>query len=295
MIEETSASAEEINSMAKRNTDSARSANLAGRGGRQEPGAHNRAVDDCVQAMNHRRVQQQDRQDAAGDRQDRLPDQHPRAERSRRGRTRWRGRHGLRGRRRRGSQPRSTLRRSLGRDLRAHRAVARQLRCRPRQDGTPGRLRSQGQPGLRQHEGPRRRDQPQQRRAGRGIEQIGRAIQKMEQGTQKSAANAEESAAAAQQLNAQSEQLREVAGSLLGAMVGREQQHLGHWVPSCRRPQNAPLQRRPSVPFGPKRVLQSRARPCPRRALQQQTDDRRTSQSSSRLQLVFNRHLPHCS
>jgi uncharacterized coiled-coil DUF342 family protein len=54
---------------------------------------------------------------------------------------------------------------------------------------------------------------------GRGIEQIGRAIQKMEQGTQKSASNAEESAASAQQLNAQSAQLREISG-VLSAMVG---------------------------------------------------------------------------
>ncbi len=54
---------------------------------------------------------------------------------------------------------------------------------------------------------------------GRGIHQIGRAIQKMEQGTQKSAANAEQSSAAAEQLNAQSEQLREAAGQL-SIMVG---------------------------------------------------------------------------
>jgi len=54
---------------------------------------------------------------------------------------------------------------------------------------------------------------------GRGIDQIGRAIQKMEQGTQKSAANAEESAAAAEELNAQSEALREVA-TVLSKMVG---------------------------------------------------------------------------
>jgi methyl-accepting chemotaxis protein len=54
---------------------------------------------------------------------------------------------------------------------------------------------------------------------GRGIDQIGRAIQKMEQGTQKSAANAEESAASAEELNAQSEALREVA-FVLSNMVG---------------------------------------------------------------------------
>ena len=55
---------------------------------------------------------------------------------------------------------------------------------------------------------------------GRGIEQIGKAITQMEQGTQKSAANAEESAAAAEQLTAQSNILREVAEQL-GSMVGQ--------------------------------------------------------------------------
>ncbi len=54
---------------------------------------------------------------------------------------------------------------------------------------------------------------------GRGIEQIERAIQRMEQGTQKSAANAEQSAASAEELNSQSGQLREVASDL-GVLVG---------------------------------------------------------------------------
>ena len=54
---------------------------------------------------------------------------------------------------------------------------------------------------------------------GRGIDQISRAIHRMEVGTQKSAANAEESAAAAEQLNAQTEQLRQVSTELQ-AMVG---------------------------------------------------------------------------
>lgn len=54
---------------------------------------------------------------------------------------------------------------------------------------------------------------------GRGIDQIGRAISKMEQTTQKGAANAEESAAAAEELNAQADALRHVAMQL-GAMVG---------------------------------------------------------------------------
>jgi methyl-accepting chemotaxis protein len=92
---------------------------------------------------------------------------------------------------------------------------------------------------------------------GRGIDQIGRAIQKMEQGTQKSAANAEESAAAAEQLTAQSEQLREVATSL-GAMVGitttgssyrasskRPRSSMASVVPSVKRPA-APSKPRPA-------------------------------------------------
>ena len=53
----------------------------------------------------------------------------------------------------------------------------------------------------------------------RGTDQISRSIQKMEQGTQKTAAAAEEGAAAAQELNSQSEQLREVAVSL-GRLAG---------------------------------------------------------------------------
>jgi len=90
---------------------------------------------------------------------------------------------------------------------------------------------------------------------GRGIDQIGRAIQKMEQGTQKSAANAEESAAAAEQLTAQSEQLREVASSL-GAMVGitttgssyrasskRPRSSMASIVPSTKRPSTQPKAR----------------------------------------------------
>jgi methyl-accepting chemotaxis protein len=73
---------------------------------------------------------------------------------------------------------------------------------------------------------------------GRGIDQIGRAIQKMEQGTQKSAANAEEGAAAAEELNAQAESLREVAGGL-GKMVGMaDTGGTGH-TPASRSPARA--------------------------------------------------------
>jgi methyl-accepting chemotaxis protein len=54
---------------------------------------------------------------------------------------------------------------------------------------------------------------------GRGIDQISKAISLMEAGTQRSAANAEESAAAAQQLTSQSRVLRDVADQL-SQMVG---------------------------------------------------------------------------
>jgi methyl-accepting chemotaxis protein len=53
---------------------------------------------------------------------------------------------------------------------------------------------------------------------GRGVDQISRAINQMEQRTQKSAANAEEGAAAAEELTAQSQALRDVA-QRLGQLV----------------------------------------------------------------------------
>ena len=54
-------------------------------------------------------VQHQGREDHQDDRRDRLPDQHPRPQRRRRGGPRGRGRDGLRGRRRRGAQPGAAL------------------------------------------------------------------------------------------------------------------------------------------------------------------------------------------
>jgi methyl-accepting chemotaxis protein/methyl-accepting chemotaxis protein-1 (serine sensor receptor) len=62
----------------------------------------------------------------------------------------------------------------------------------------------------------------------RGVEQISKAIQQMEQRTQKSAANSEESAAAAEELTAQSAALHDVA-ERLGQLVGTQN------VPSARR------------------------------------------------------------
>jgi len=69
----------------------------------------------------------------------------------------------------------------------------------------------------------------------RGIEQIGKAISQMEQVTQKTAANAEESASAAEELNAQSETLKEIVERLT-AMVGGGESLPGGSGRGSRRP-----------------------------------------------------------
>ncbi|MBS1830957.1 MAG: MCP four helix bundle domain-containing protein [Acidobacteria bacterium] len=61
----------------------------------------------------------------------------------------------------------------------------------------------------------------------RGIDQIGKAIIQMEQVTQQTAARAEESAAAAEELNAQSDALKEIVGRLT-SLVGTEEHATAH-------------------------------------------------------------------
>lgn len=76
----------------------------------------------------------------------------------------------------------------------------------------------------------------------RGIEQIGRAISRMEQGTQKSAANSEETAAAAEQLNAQSDTMHELAERLsrmVGLQVGASRPKGGTRAGRTYAPQSA--------------------------------------------------------
>jgi len=68
----------------------------------------------------------------------------------------------------------------------------------------------------------------------RGTDQIGKAITLMEQVTQKTAANAEESAAAADELTAQSESLKEVVERLT-AMVGGGEAAASHARQTHRR------------------------------------------------------------
>jgi methyl-accepting chemotaxis protein len=80
----------------------------------------------------------------------------------------------------------------------------------------------------------------------RGIDQIGRAIVQMEQVTQTNAASAEESAAAAEELSAQSETLKDVIGRL-HEMVGGSTQVPGASLRSARRPKIAPKLYRPPV------------------------------------------------
>jgi len=82
---------------------------------------------------------------------------------------------------------------------------------------------------------------------GHGVEQISKAINQMEQRTQKSAANAEEGAAAAEELTAQSQALREVAqrlGRLVDASsAAQDRRHKAGMRSSsaARRPQPAAL------------------------------------------------------
>jgi methyl-accepting chemotaxis protein/methyl-accepting chemotaxis protein-1 (serine sensor receptor) len=100
---------------------------------------------------------------------------------------------------------------------------------------------------------------------GRGIDQIGRSIHKMEQGTQQSAANAEETAAAAEELNAQSDSLRQVSRSL-GAMVGvvaaastsRAPQQRSYAAPASRSAGLTPA--RPAARAAIKSVIKSAAK-----------------------------------
>ena len=97
------------------------------------------------------RVEQQGRQDHQDDRRDRLPDEHPGAQRGGRSGPRRRGRHGLRGGRRRSPQPGAALGPGGQGHRRADRGIDRPLAGRHRQ-GRTGRQRDrddhpQRQPG----------------------------------------------------------------------------------------------------------------------------------------------------
>ena len=111
-LEETSASMEEMASMTRQNAENSRS----------RPPTLMAEVDAARARVERRRwptwstsmaaieeSSAQGLQDHQDDRRDRVPDQHPRAERGRRGGARRRGRHGLRGRGRRGAQPGAAL------------------------------------------------------------------------------------------------------------------------------------------------------------------------------------------
>ncbi len=70
----------------------------------------NGALGEMVTSMRrHQGIERQGLEDHQDDRRDRLPDQHPRAQRRRRSGARGRRRHGLRGRRRRSPQPGAAL------------------------------------------------------------------------------------------------------------------------------------------------------------------------------------------
>jgi methyl-accepting chemotaxis protein/methyl-accepting chemotaxis protein-1 (serine sensor receptor) len=74
----------------------------------------------------------------------------------------------------------------------------------------------------------------------RGIEQVSKAMTQMEQVTQKAAANAEESASAAEELTAQSKTLKDVIEQLIGMVGGTESRNGRHVGVSARRGAPAP-------------------------------------------------------
>ena len=109
-LEETSASMEEMASMTRQNAENSQTAatlmgEVDARVQRVEPGARRHGDVDGVDPG----VEPAGREDHQDDRRDRLPDQHPRAQRRRRSGARRRGRHGLRGGGRRSAQPRAAL------------------------------------------------------------------------------------------------------------------------------------------------------------------------------------------
>jgi methyl-accepting chemotaxis protein/methyl-accepting chemotaxis protein-1 (serine sensor receptor) len=94
----------------------------------------------------------------------------------------------------------------------------------------------------------------------RGIDQIGRAIVQMEHVTQTNAASAEESAAAAEELSAQSETLKDVIARL-HEMVGGNANAPSVSIRSTRRPKPAVKLYRPPVKATAKSVATDRVRP----------------------------------
>ncbi|WP_263375337.1 HAMP domain-containing methyl-accepting chemotaxis protein [Granulicella aggregans] len=93
----------------------------------------------------------------------------------------------------------------------------------------------------------------------RGIDQIGRAIVQMEQVTQTNAASAEESAAAAEELSAQSETLKDVIARL-HEMVGGNANAPSVSLRSTRRPKPAVKLYRPPVKTSTKSFASDRLR-----------------------------------
>ena len=153
-LEETSASMEEMASMTRKNVRE----RPPGGDARHRRGAAGRRVERGAGRDGHLdvgdpRVEQQGRQDHQDDRRDRLPDEHPGAQRRGRSGPRRRGRHGLRGGRRRSPQPGAALGAGGQGHRRADRGIDRPLAGRHRQ-GRTGRQRD--------------RDDHQERQPGEG-------------------------------------------------------------------------------------------------------------------------------
>ena len=126
-LEESSASMEEMGSMTRQNAENAQEAARLMTEVDQQVAASNRMLGEMVTSMSrHQGVEREGLEDHQDHRRDRVPDQHPRAERGGRSRARRRGGHGLRRRRRRGAQPRAAGRAGRARHGGPHRGVVRE-------------------------------------------------------------------------------------------------------------------------------------------------------------------------
>ena len=107
-LQQTSASTEELAATTRQNAERSRQSADLVRAVERSVGDANGALSSMARSMaRDRRLERAGVEDRQDDRRDRVPDQHPRAQRRRRSGARRRGGHGLRGGRRRSPQPRA--------------------------------------------------------------------------------------------------------------------------------------------------------------------------------------------
>ena len=210
-LEETSASMEEMASMTRKNAENSQQAAALMAEVDAQVDDSNAALTDMVASMTRDPgVERQGREDHQDDRRDRVPDQHPRAERRRRSGARRRGGHGLRGRRRRSAQPGAALGAGGARTPPAliEESIAKRRRKAASKVEQVAAAIAAITDSVGQVKGLVDEVSVASRQQSQGIDQVSQAIAQMEKVTQTTAATAEESAAASEELNAQAERRR---------------------------------------------------------------------------------------